>query len=203
MNTFYVSIASLMLLASSAAFATGNHPPKPDPSKPVTATADSSSASTSAAKANSDSSSTSSAAGGVGQGIGSVDYYSGGGRAYSIFSAGVATPLPATTCPKGDSQYFQLLFGVVTWATSTTRTEMECLDKVLAAMRTRPMPAPAVLPLDGALHPAALPSQSEQQKASPAAKPKNGKPVKSAAAAKTDGKCGGTTKAGYLLVNCI
>jgi hypothetical protein len=163
MNSFNVSIASLMLLASSAVMANGNHPAKPDPSKPVTATADSSSDASSTSSANA--LSTSSAAGGAG---GSIDYFNGGSRSYALFSGG-ATPLPATTCPKGDSQYFQLLFGVVTWATSTTRTEMECLDKVLAAMRAQPLPALPKLPVADRLHPE--PSTTGTNSTKPAAKP--------------------------------
>lgn len=63
------------------------------------------------------------------------------GDSYALMSSGSAAPLPSGLCPKGESQYLQVLFGLFTWATSSTRTEMECLDKVLAMLRdTAPKP---------------------------------------------------------------
>lgn len=59
---------------------------------------------------------------------------------YSLVS-GSAAPLPTGLCPKGDSSYVQVLWGLLTVANSSTRTEMECLDKVLAMLReTAPKP---------------------------------------------------------------
>lgn len=51
------------------------------------------------------------------------------------FVSGSATPLPPGLCPKGESSYVQVFWGLFTLATSSTRTEMECLDKVLAMLR--------------------------------------------------------------------
>lgn len=57
------------------------------------------------------------------------------------FVSGSATPLPPGLCPKGDSSYVQVLWGLLTVASSSTRTEMECLDKVLGMLRdTAPKP---------------------------------------------------------------
>lgn len=62
-------------------------------------------------------------------------------ESYSLVSSGSAAPLPTGLCPKGDSSYVQILWGLLTVANSSTRTEMECLDKVLAMFRdTAPKP---------------------------------------------------------------
>lgn len=71
--------------------------------------------------------------GGVGGSVKSGDSYA--------FVSGSATPLPPGLCPKGDSNYVQVLWGLLTVASSSTRTEMECLDKVLGTLRdTAPKP---------------------------------------------------------------
>jgi hypothetical protein len=63
-------------------------------------------------------------------------------ESYSLVSSGSAAPLPSGLCPKGDSSYVQVLWGLLTVASSTTRTEMACLDKVLGMLRdTAPKPA--------------------------------------------------------------
>ena len=60
-----------------------------------------------------------------------------------VFPAPVyATPLPANLCPKGDSLAWSIGWNFFSYATSSTRTEMECLDKWLEANRRPAPPAP-------------------------------------------------------------
>jgi hypothetical protein len=76
----------------------------------------------------------------------SNSYYSpstSNARSYSVFSSASATPLPAGVCPKGDSVYVQVFFGLFTYSTSSTRTEMECLEQMIALVRAH-NPAPVV-----------------------------------------------------------
>lgn len=58
-----------------------------------------------------------------------------GGESYALAAPAAAAPLPSGLCPKGDSESFSIIWGLVSWAKSSTRTEMECLDKVLAMLR--------------------------------------------------------------------
>ena len=46
-----------------------------------------------------------------------------------------AAPLPPGLCPQGDSMSIGILFNLFSYSRSSTRTEMECLDKVLAAIK--------------------------------------------------------------------
>jgi hypothetical protein len=61
-----------------------------------------------------------------------------------------AAPLPPGLCPQGDSMSIGILWNLFSYARSSTRSEMECLDKVLAAIR----PAPAVTQVLAPLSPA-------------------------------------------------
>lgn len=79
-----------------------------------------------------------------------------------------AAPLPAGLCPQGDSVSIGILWNLFSYSRSSTRSEMECLDKVLSAVRQAPkveivqappMPAPAPAAAASALNaaPAAAP----------------------------------------------
>jgi len=46
-----------------------------------------------------------------------------------------AAPLPPGLCPQGDSMSIGILWNLFSYARSSTRSEMECLDKVLAAIK--------------------------------------------------------------------
>ena len=46
-----------------------------------------------------------------------------------------AAPLPPGLCPQGDSMSIGILWNLFSYSRSSTRTEMECLDKVLATVR--------------------------------------------------------------------
>jgi hypothetical protein len=117
-----MSVVAAMLFLP--AHATG----QPDPA-PAT------SASTSAATSNSLSSAYTAAVSEGGAG-GSVK----SGNSYALMS-GTTSPLPSGLCPKGDSSYVQVFWGLLTVASSSTRSEMECLDKVLSMLRdTAPKP---------------------------------------------------------------
>lgn len=49
-----------------------------------------------------------------------------------------AAPLPAGLCPQGDSMSIGIFWNLISYSTSSTRSEMECLDKVLASVRAAP-----------------------------------------------------------------
>ncbi len=46
-----------------------------------------------------------------------------------------AAPLPPGLCPQGDSMSVGILWNLFSYARSSTRSEMECLDKVLAVVK--------------------------------------------------------------------
>jgi hypothetical protein len=92
----------------------------------------------------------------------------GGSNAFSdnsrsfgyVFPAPVyATPLPANLCPKGDSIAWSIGWNFFSYARSSTRTEIECLDKWLEANRRPPPPEPRIVIVPGEpIHPpAAIP----------------------------------------------
>lgn len=145
-------LVAALALAASAAFAGGSHQPSP---APPSQTIDSRASADARADAGANAGAV--ATGGLG---GSVDYTAAGARSYALFSGATAAPLPATTCPKGDSSYVQVLWGLLTVAQSTTRTEMECLDNVLAVMRAVPVQrysyGPVALPIEPALAPSLM-----------------------------------------------
>ena len=53
----------------------------------------------------------------------------------------MAAPLPPGLCPQGDSMSIGILWNMFSYSRSSTRTEMECLDKVLASVRALPSTA--------------------------------------------------------------
>jgi hypothetical protein len=187
-----------ILLAPTQAKATGK------PEIPTPAPTSSTSSAASQAKAAIDLSLTNSATGGQGGagGLGGAGGNAAGGsvsqgHTYVLPAPAAAAPLPAGMCPQGDSSAYSVLWGLVSWANSTTRTEMACLDKVLAVLReTAPKPVPAVV---NYLHdlpvPPAAPASAPVAAAVPAcekapepAKPKAAKVAK--AAPKKAGTCG-------------
>jgi hypothetical protein len=50
-------------------------------------------------------------------------------------TAGAAAPLPATLCPKGDSSAWGIGWNFFWTSTTSTRTELECLERVLAIVK--------------------------------------------------------------------
>lgn len=88
-----------------------------------------------------------------------------------------AAPLPPGLCPQGDSMSIGILWNMFSYSRSSTRTEMECLDKVLAGVRQLPrvevVQAPTLAPT-AAPEPepiAAAPIASSSAASAPAAKP--------------------------------
>lgn len=151
---------SLLLLALLPALAHATGTPTPDPAPAPTSTSSSAAGAVAGSKATAGASSAidlslavnPTAAGGAG-GAGGIGYGGAGGYAqggsgaggsssiqqgntYALATGATATPLPSGLCPKGDSFYLQVLGGFLfTYATSSTRTELECLERVLAAWK--------------------------------------------------------------------
>jgi hypothetical protein len=182
-----------LVLVPTQAKATGKTEPV------VTPTSTSSSSSTSSSRI--DLSLANSATGGQGGagGLGGAGGNAAGGsvsqgHTYVLPAPAAAAPLPAGMCPMGDSSAYSVLWGLVSWANSTTRTEMACLDKVLAVLKeTAPKPVPTVvnylhdLPVPPAA-PASAAVAPVCEKAPELVKPKAGKVAK--AAPKKAGTCG-------------
>lgn len=121
-----LAVLILVMLICFPAFANGT--PQPTPVvQPSSSTASSGAKSSSQSSSAIDLSLMNSATGGAGGSVRAGDSYA--------FVSGSATPLPPGLCPKGDSSYVQVLWGLLTVASSSTRTEMECLDKVLGMLR--------------------------------------------------------------------
>lgn len=137
-----------LLLAPSFAHATGK--PETPTTTPTSSAATSSATSTASQRIDLSLANSATGQGGAG-GLGGAGGNAAGGsvsqgNTYVLPAPATAAPLPAGMCPQGDSSAYSVLWGLVSWATSTTRTEMACLDKVLAVLReTAPKPAPAVV----------------------------------------------------------
>jgi hypothetical protein len=135
-----------LILTPTLAHATG----KPEIPTPAPTSSTSSATAASQAKAAIDLSLANSATGGAG-GLGGAGGNAAGGsvsqgHTYVLPAPAAAAPLPAGMCPQGDSSAYSVLWGLVSWANSTTRTEMACLDKVLAVLKeTVPKPVPTVV----------------------------------------------------------
>ncbi len=125
--------AALLAACATSAFATGKPPvtpPTPAPAAvPVSATAEA--AAQAAAAAGSVS--------GAAAINGGIDYKADG-NFYVMPAPVAAAPLPAGLCPQGDSVSFGILWNMFSYARSSTRTEMECLDKVLAVVKAQTPP---------------------------------------------------------------
>lgn len=189
-----------LILTPTLAHATGK--PETVTTAPTTSTSSSTSSATAAsqAKAAIDLSLANSATGGAG-GLGGAGGNAAGGsvsqgHTYVLPAPAAAAPLPAGMCPQGDSSAYSVLWGLVSWASSTTRTEMVCLDKVLAVLKeTAPKPVPAVvnylhdLPVPPAA-PASTPVAAACEKAPEPAKPAPKAAKVAKAAPKKGGTCG-------------
>lgn len=125
--------AALLAACATSAFATGKPPvtpPTPAPAAvPVSATAEA--AAQAAAAAGSVS--------GAAAINGGIDYKADG-NFYVMPAPVAAAPLPAGLCPQGDSMSIGILWNMFSYARSSTRTEMECLDKVLAVVKAQTPP---------------------------------------------------------------
>ena len=62
-------------------------------------------------------------------------YNAEGSNTYFFPAPVTAAPLPPGLCPQGDSESISFLWNFFSYSKSSTRTEMECLDKVLAAIK--------------------------------------------------------------------
>jgi hypothetical protein len=82
-------------------------------------------------------------------------YNSPSTRAYGMsFSApAIAAALPGYLCPQGDSLSWSVGWGLVSYSISSTRTEHECLDKLIAVMRAAQV-VEHRLPVTAQIHPA-------------------------------------------------
>ena len=125
--------AALLAACATSAFATGKPPvtpPTPAPAAvPVSATAEA--AAQAAAAAGSVS--------GAAAINGGIDYKADGNLPVRA-AAEAAAPLPTGLCPQGDSVSFGILWNMFSYARSSTRTEMECLEKVLAVVKAQTPP---------------------------------------------------------------
>lgn len=211
-------VTALLALASASASATcknggTNWPHCTPPSTPTapstsTASSQSSSAATSSAGAQSSASvnvtaspsSTSSAAGGsVGSLSQSYEEFSRSNM-YVLPAPVQAAPLPPGLCPQGDSMSIGILWNMFSYSRSSTRTEMECLDKVLASVRASAsaaapvISAPAIPPSQPVLSapvatPAAASAEAKKPEVARAASNKASAPKKAASKASPVPSC--------------
>lgn len=129
------SLLVIALLAATAAHAT-NKPTPTNPTTPITVSAGAS------ASAKSDSSSSAAANNSLANAFDGSNMY--------VFPAPVmAAPLPANLCPQGDSLSWSIGWNFFSYAKSSTRTEMDCLEKVLATIKatSTPIVQPALAPM--------------------------------------------------------
>jgi len=170
-RTIRILAAALLALASTGAFATtckngGTNwptctPPVTHPGPPSTlnvspsssSTSTSSAGSTSSARADSSASlsGTLTATGGAAGAGGSASFEDWSRQNMYVLPAPVqAAPLPPGLCPQGDSMSIGILWNLFSYARSSTRSEMECLDKVLAAIKPAPVVQQVLAPLSPA-----------------------------------------------------
>lgn len=155
----------LLLLAALPALATGSHNPPTRPAQPITIDVDAGAGASSSSGAQAGASSN--AAGGS---VSAPDYSR---QNFYVLPAPVsAAPLPANLCPKGDSLSWSIGWNFFSYAKSSTRTELECLEKMLAlikAMQPPPAPKPVLLDIPPVVlppTPASAASSSPKKKAS-------------------------------------
>lgn len=156
-STLLAAIVIAALCGSAAA--TGKHDPKPDPSTPPTSSSSTSSAisgSSSHAGAQAGASAagfggSANAAGGSAAGYGGAGGNGFGGSAaggsggaldyradsnFYVLPAPVsAAVLPPGMCPKGDSLSWSIGWNFFSYARSSTRSELECLEKVAEILK--------------------------------------------------------------------
>lgn len=184
MRTAYILAMVAMAATSADANATckngGTDWPtctKPQPSTPSapstsTNTLSSSSSSNASAQAGASASVSGSSTAHGGSG-GSMSYEEFSRSSMYVLPAPVqAAPLPPGLCPQGDSISWSIGWNFFSYARSSTRTELDCLDRVLASIKA--MPTAPVIQAPLLAHPPA-PIQAPAQPASqpkPAAKAK-------------------------------
>lgn len=118
------TLFAMAALFATAAYATGNHTPS-NPTTPINVGA----SSTSKADANSSAAASN-----------SLSNAFDGSNLYVFPAPVMAAPLPANLCPQGDSLSWSIGWNFFSYAKSSTRTEMECLDKVLATIKATAVP---------------------------------------------------------------
>lgn len=129
------SLLAIALLAATAAYAT-NKPTPTNPTTPITVTAGAAAGAkagaTSEAVANN-----------------SLANAFDGSNMYVFPAPVMAAPLPANMCPQGDSLSWSIGWNFFSYAKSSSRTEMDCLDKVLATIRATQVPVvqPTLAPM--------------------------------------------------------
>lgn len=160
MKPTHLLIAAALALASTASLATtcrnggSNWPTCTPPSQPTPQPAPSTSTNTlsnsndvrsnseasaeaaAAAGANASLSGTLSAGGGAGGSASLADFSRQ--NMYVLPAPVQAAPLPPGLCPQGDSMSIGILWNMFSYSSSSTRSEMACLDKVLTAARAAP-----------------------------------------------------------------
>lgn len=128
------SLFAIALLTATTAYATNK--PTPTPTTPITVSA--------GAQAQAGSDADADASNSLSNTFGRQNFY--------VFPAPVsAAPLPANLCPKGDSISWSIGWNFFSYAASTTRTELECLEKTLQLIKAaHPVIQPALAPLTDA-----------------------------------------------------
>ena len=132
MKTFIAVVLFVTLCAATSAYATGKPPvtpPTPAPVVPTTAAASADALATATAASTSSATAT-------GAGVN----WAADSNFYAMPAPVAAAPLPAGLCPQGDSMSVGILWNMFSYARSSTRTEMECLEKVLAVVRAQTPP---------------------------------------------------------------
>ena len=74
-------------------------------------------------------------------------------RVYAFPAPSSATPLPGNLCPLGESLSWSIGWNFFSYARSSTRTELECLEKALAFMKASDPPRNVGLPMTGQIFP--------------------------------------------------
>lgn len=98
-----------------------------------------------------------------------------------------AAPLPPGLCPQGDSMSVGILWNLFSYSRSSTRSEMECLDKVLAAIKPAPVVQQVLAPLSPADR-ALIERLDRESQERAAARAAASEPVKKQEAAKVPAK---------------
>lgn len=149
-STRLIAVA-LLALASASAFATTcsnggtNWPTCTPPAKPTVPSTSIDTQSSSSAQASATAAAAAQAA--VSGSLSATGGSSAGGTSslsdfsrqnmYVMPAPVQAAPLPPGLCPQGDSMSIGILWNLFSYSRSSTRTEMECLDKVLAVIRAQ------------------------------------------------------------------
>jgi hypothetical protein len=186
--------AALLALASAGAFATtcsngGTNWPTCTPPSSITAPASADSSAAAQAGAAATLSGTLTATGGAAGAGGSASFEDWSRQNMYVLPAPVqAAPLPPGLCPQGDSMSVGILWNLFSYARSSTRSEMECLDKVLAAIKPAPVVQQVLAPLSPADRALIERLDRESQERAAARAPATSDPVKKPEAAKVPAK---------------